>query len=145
MLTSGELSCHMVTQLFLASQKRGIKGARENVEYFLLRFCPISEPEIMDSAEFHAAVCFQSHLGIIVLTFPLSTRYMTLYDAFLPAASQAMVRFNFGSIFIIAMLNVSMGMLFLLVGHIAKLTGMPNYSRHVGQDRQETAGSHISI
>ena len=49
----------------------------------------------MDNAEFHAAVYIQSQLGIIVLTFILY-RYMTLYDAFLPAALQAMVRFNFG-------------------------------------------------
>ena len=59
---------------------------------------------------------------------------MTLCDAFLPAASQAMVRYLLSS-------QYSM-LLTLSPGHIAKLIGMPNYSRHVGQGE---ARSHVSV
>ena len=51
---------------------------------------------------------------------------MILYDAFLPVASQVMVRFV-SSVLTTRMLLMDMP------GHIAKLIGMPNYSRHVGQ------------
>jgi hypothetical protein len=78
----------------------------------------------MDSAEFHAAVC-RPACGNNYTHMSETDRYMTLYDAFLPAASQAMVRF--------LLLPRCTMLLIGLPGHIAKLIGMPNYSRHVGQ------------
>ena len=89
----------------------------------------------MDNAEFHAAVCCPTcvqrkwnHYTYI----SEAVRYTTLYDAFLPAVSQAMVRF----------LSLPQCSLILLPGHIAKLIGMPNYSRHVGQGE---ARCHVSV
>ena len=82
----------------------------------------------MDNAEFHAAVCCPTRVQRKWDHYTYiseAVRYTTLYDAFLPAVSQAMVRF-------LLLPQCSM-LLILLPGHIAKLIGMPNYSRHVGQ------------
>jgi hypothetical protein len=62
---------------------------------------------------------------------------MTLYDAFLHAASQAMVKF-----LIYHHQCSSQCSMLLFLGHIAKLIGMPNYSRHVGQGETR---SHVSV
>ena len=91
----------------------------------------------MDNAEFHAAVCYDIAItasGNHFTHISETVRYMTLYDAFPPAASQAMVRFLLSS-------QCSM-LLIVLPGHIAKLIGMPNYSRHVGQGE---ASPHFSV
>ena len=77
----------------------------------------------------------ESHL----LTCLRTVRYTTLYDAFLFVASQAMVRFVSFWIIITMFKYVAPG----FPGHIAKLIGMPNYSRHVGQG--EETFPHLSV
>ena len=62
----------------------------------------------MDSAEFHAAVCcptcsHRKQESLYSHSVSETVRYMTLYDAFLPAALQAMVRFLLSS----RMLNIA--------------------------------------